>query len=105
MANIVHVGDKLLIFRVRVKDDGAVRDISSATTKEIKLRDESGNWTTFTATFTTNGTDGFIEYATTTTSIVDTEGDWQIQAYCVLSDGTEFHTKVGFFTVLFAAPA
>lgn len=58
---------------------GAVRNVSSATTKEIVFEKPDNTTVTKTATFTTNGTDGKIYY-TTATNDLDLAGLWQIQA-------------------------
>jgi hypothetical protein len=79
MANVVHVGDIGTIIRFTVKDDGVIVNLSSATTITFYLMDPGGNVANKTGTLTTDGTDGKIEY-TTTTGVIDEAGTWTIQA-------------------------
>lgn len=79
------------------KQDGAVLDISSQTTLEIKLKKPNGAAVTKTATFVTDGTNGLAKY-TTIANDLDLDGRWSIQGYVVLPSG-EWHTKKGTFDV------
>jgi len=75
------VGDLGTIFRFTIKDqDDAVVDISSATLKQVKFRKSDGSTETQTASFTTDGTDGKMEVATTAADL-DISGPSQAQPY------------------------
>lgn len=73
-------------------------DVSGATTKQIKLEKPDGVVSAKTATFYDDGTDGRIQY-TTTTGDLDTVGTWKAQGYLVLDTGETFHTSIAEFTV------
>lgn len=57
---------------------GSVVDISSATTKQMLIKDPSDTVSTKTASFTTDGTDGKIEW-TSTSGFFDAYGTYEIQ--------------------------
>lgn len=96
-ANPINVGD-VVTFRVTVTDqDGSAVDVSGASTKQIKLRKPSGTVLTKTASFTTDGSDGKIEYQTANTDL-DVAGVWGIQAY-VVGTGYENSTRADSFRV------
>jgi hypothetical protein len=63
-AGEVHVGDVGTVFRLTLSDGSTIVDASGATTKEILFRKPSGAVVTKSAAFTTDGTDGKIEYVT-----------------------------------------
>jgi len=86
-ANEIHVGDIGTVLRVTVKDGDDAVDVSTATTKTIILEDPSGNNSDKAATFTTDGTDGKIQY-TTVSGDLDERGNWSIQAKVVMPSGT-----------------
>ena len=78
----IHVGDIGTIIRIRFidEDTGDVVDISDATTKRIKFVKTNGVPVTKTADFTTDGTDGYIEYVTIAGDL-SIHGSWQKQGY------------------------
>ncbi len=82
----IHVGDIGTVLVVTLKNDNVPVDISAATTKQIILQNPSVTGGAFAATFTTDGTDGKLQY-TTTINDLDESGVWQIQAYVVLATG------------------
>jgi len=93
-ANEIHKSDTTTIRRVMYDGDDIV-DISSATVKQIKLYKPSGTVVTKTASFTTDGTDGKLEY-TCTTSDLDEVGTWQSQVYLEMSGWTGHSDKQTF---------
>lgn len=95
--NEIHVGDIGTTFRVLVKDGSDVVDISSATTKQILFTKPSTDTLTKDASFTTDGSDGLIEYDTLSGDL-DESGIWKIQAYLVLSGGS-WHSDIAIFKV------
>lgn len=93
----VRVGDKLTtIPAIMVDKDDAAIDISSASTKTIKLRSPTGELKSFTAAFTTDGSDGAIEYTTAATTDIDAEGVWTFQFYVQTATGA-WHSEEGQF--------
>lgn len=98
----LHVGDYGTLIKVLVKDidssgNSAAEDISAATTKNIILKKPDGTKLTKTASFSTDGTDGYIQYVTVAGDI-DTAGDWELQVYIVEPSGA-WYTDTKKFTV------
>jgi len=94
----VHNGDIGTIFRLTITDtDGTAIDVSTATTKYIYFQKPSGVRVQKTATFTTDGTDGKIQY-TSIAGDIDSVGTWQIQGYVETSLG-KFWTEKDSFKV------
>lgn len=88
MACEIHKNDIGTIFKFTLKDcDNIVVDISGATTKNILFTKPTGVLLTKAGTFTTNGTDGLLQY-TTLSGDLDVLGVWQAQAMIVLANGT-----------------
>lgn len=96
MTIYVHNGDIGTIFRLTITDTaGTAIDVSTASVKYIYFQDPSGNKVKKTATFTTDGTDGIIQY-TTIAGDIDEEGVWQVQGYVETSLGKFFTEKAAF---------
>ncbi len=93
----IHVSDIGTILRNTIKNDNVVVDISTATTKNILLKKPAGSLLTKAGVFTTDGTDGQLEYVTISGDL-DESGVWQIQAYIVIGSG-EWHSDIKEFSV------
>jgi hypothetical protein len=74
-----------------------VLDISAATTKEIKFLKPDSTLVTKSASFVTNGTDGYIQYVATS-GFLDVAGWWRMSAY-IIQSGTAFSTDYTTFKV------
>jgi hypothetical protein len=96
-ANEIHVGDIGTVITVTLKDDTTAVDISGATTKTIYLSKPDGTVLAKGATFTSDGTNGKMYYATLAGDL-DQPGHWQIQAKVVLATGT-WYSDVSTFDV------
>ncbi len=84
----IHVNDIGTVFRVEIKNaSGAVVNISGATSKNIYFQKPDGTVVTETGSFTTDGTDGLIQYTTLVTDL-DQGGLWSYQAKVELASGT-----------------
>lgn len=83
--NEIRQNDIGTIFRITLKDNGVIADVSSATVKQIKLQDEDGVTITRTANFYSDGTDGIVQY-TTIDGDLDSTGMWKIQVYIEMPD-------------------
>ena len=80
-AGEIRVGDMGTVFRVTIYDqDGAARNLSAYTTKQLIFRKPDGTILTKTAEFYTDGTDGIIQWTTTSTDDLDIDGTWKLQA-------------------------
>lgn len=71
--------------KLTLTQDGSAVDLSSYTTKQFIISDPSGNDTTVTAEFTTDGTDGVLEY-TVTDGLIDEAGIWKVRARVARAD-------------------
>lgn len=88
----LQVGNIGSIIRARIRDQaGAIVDVSAATTKTFYFK-LSGRLIARTATLTTDGTDGLIEYATVAGDL-NRHGPMQIQAKVMFGTDT-FNTNV-----------
>ena len=93
----VRVGDVGTTFVMSITSCSAVVDVSSAIVKSIIFVKPDGTKLTRSAVFTTDGTDGKIEYATVDGDI-DTPGAWRTQGYIEAPNG-KWHTTIDTFTV------
>lgn len=92
----IRKGDIGTVFIVTVNNASAVLDISLASDMDILFQKPSGNITR-TASFTTDGTDGKMQYATIADDL-DVAGSWKIQGRVTLPSGT-WSTTVSTFRV------
>lgn len=86
MAEEIHKNDIGTVFRATIKETGVVLDISNATTKEFYFFKPSCTVVTQTAGFLTDGTNGIMQYITTTGDL-DEVGTWKIQGHIVTASG------------------
>ena len=101
MSNVyedVHLSDVGTIFRITIQDAGVTTDVSSATTKEIRFYKPDTGLVTKSAVFTTDGTDGQIEYVAEV-GFIDELGTWKVQGYIQLPTG-QWGTSDGEFKVV-----
>lgn len=97
MASEIHVNDIGTQFIVTVKDDGAVVDISSATSLVIIFKKPDQTTSNKTATLYTDGTDGKMTYSTVSGDL-NQAGNYKIQGKVTLSGGV-YYTSIGSFKV------
>ncbi len=91
-------GDYGGIIRVRVREDGAVKDVSGYTTRQFRLiRPTDKVETIVTATFTTDGTDGLLQY-TVASGLLSKKGAWRIQVL-LTSASAYVQSSIGQFPV------
>lgn len=95
----IHVGDIGTVFKIKITDDaGLALNISAATTLKIIFLKPNKERLEKTATFSTDGTDGYIQYSTIAGDL-DRPGAWKIQGYVVEASYTNssqvdtFHVK------------
>ena len=81
MAKAVRAGAIGLVIELRLREDGAAVNLSTATVKKLVCKKPSGALAEFTAAFVTDGSDGKLKYVTLATSDIDELGDWRIAAY------------------------
>ena len=97
MASEIHVGDIGTQLIMTVKDDGAVVDISSASSLSVILKKPDGETYTKSGTLYTDGTDGKMYY-TSVSGDFNAAGSYKIQGIVTLSGGT-FYTSISTFKV------
>lgn len=86
------------IFRKTIYDqDDNIVDISSASVKQFIFTKPGGSQLTKSTSFTTDGTDGKIQYASVSGDLDET-GTWSYQAYIVFVSGT-FYSEIDSFKV------
>lgn len=82
--NEIHVADIGTIMEATILDENEdVVDISGATTKNFLVKKPDDTTTTWTGTFTTDGTDGKFRFASIAGTF-DQEGEWSLQGRIVL---------------------
>jgi len=79
------IGNIGTIFRATLKVD--IGDLSTATRTEFHVLKPDGSTVTWTATFTTDGTDNKIEFKTVTVADLDQKGNWELEAYAETPGG------------------
>lgn len=97
--DLVQVDNIGTVFRFKFrKSNGQTRNISDATTKQVYLLKPDGTCLTKTAIFTTDGTDGYIEYASIANDL-DADGAWKAQGRAADGSTYDLKTKVYEFKV------
>lgn len=97
-ADEIHVNDIGTVFTITITEGGSAIDISTATTKDFHFDKPSANGKfSKTAIFVTDGTDGKLKYVSES-EVLDTAGDWKIQAHIVMPNG-EWRTNIDTFKV------
>ena len=94
----IRVGDIGTVFRLTIVDE--VEDpvnISAATTTDIKFQKPDKTSVVQTASFTTDGVDGDIQYVTVLDDL-DISGKWKIQAHIITPVG-EWRSEIETFWV------
>lgn len=98
MPAVVHEGDIGTIFEVTVLDAaGVIVDLSSQISMTIVFMTSAAERKEMTAVFTTDGTDGKMQYIAIIGDI-DVPGQWRMQGIVVLATGT-WYTSVDNFEV------
>lgn len=87
---------------IKRKDTNAVLDISGASAKVFKWVAPNGDVDEHTAAFTTDGTDGKLEFVTTVAGDLDQVGGWKSFAHITDAGGTGYtgYTQEDQFNVL-----
>jgi hypothetical protein len=93
----VHLNDVGTVFELTIKEGSTIVDVSTTTAKQIKFLKPSGEVLTKTASFTTDGTDGKIKYASIAGDL-DEVGPWEIQAVVTFASG-EWNSNTSQFDV------
>lgn len=95
----IHVGDLNVIFTMTITEDCVAIDVSTATVKTLVFQKPSGSILTKTASFSTDGSNGNIYYATLTGDL-DEAGVWTVQAEVAFGASSSYHSEIKKFKVL-----
>ena len=99
MAQEIHVNDIGTVFRATIlNESGVVVDLSSATLMQFTFKNNKISSFDRTCSFTTDGSDGKIEY-TTVDGDLSVEGQWDMQANFTIPTGS-WHTDLHPFQVV-----
>jgi len=94
-----HVGDiGTPIIMTVYKHDGTILDLSTSGSKLIYLINPSGSRILKEADFTTDGTDGKMQY-TVEDGVLNIDGQWRLQGFVSYSNGS-WYTDIQGLTVL-----
>ena len=97
MASQIHVGDIGTTLIVTILEDGSVVDISSASSLQIIIKKPDATTLTKTGVFTTDGTDGKMQYVSIAGDF-DQSGNYRIQGKVNLTSGN-YSSSDGAFKV------
>ncbi len=97
-AGEVRVGDIGTLFRATILDGSTAVDVSSASPMVFTFKPPRSLSFTKATTFTTDGTNGEVEYTSTGADVIDETGSWKLQWVATLSGGT-FQSDIYEFTV------
>jgi hypothetical protein len=90
----LHVGDYGATLEMTIEEDDAAVDISGATTIQIKLKAPDGRLLNKTATLSSDGSDGKMNY-TLQQGDLSVPGKWRWQGYLAGVGGWTGHTSEG----------
>ncbi|MGI9202664.1 MAG: BppU family phage baseplate upper protein [Woeseiaceae bacterium] len=79
MTQKVTINDIGITFRVTIQENDAALDVSAATGQKVYLRKPDGTIVENNSSFTSDGTDGKIEYKTTASAELDQRGTWKFR--------------------------
>ena len=88
----IFVCDVGKVIRLTVRENGAVVNVSGASTKQIKIKKPDGTTLAKGATFTTDGTDGKVQYVVES-GVFSQPGLYEFRAYLVLGAWTGHSSK------------
>lgn len=96
----IHLNEKGRTFITLITENDEPVDLSSATVKQIVFdKPERNGVMPMNAAFTTDGTDGKLQYTVTSNTFFDMPGAWQIQGRANPT-GKEVYSKIKEFRVL-----
>jgi hypothetical protein len=100
MSRPVHTNEEGVIFHLTIQDeDGVDLDVSAVDVKTIHFTKPDGTTLSKTAAYTSDGTDGEIQY-TSAAGEIDQVGQWSYAGYVEITDGAHYHTEVATFDVV-----
>jgi hypothetical protein len=98
-AGEIHKGDIGTVFKATVLDSaGAVVNISAATLLQFTFYRADKTKLIVTPVFTTNGTDGLIQY-TSVSGDINSAGQWKLQGYVETDANHHYYSDIQSFKV------
>jgi len=96
----IHMGDVGTVIRVTVTENDDAVDLSGANNYDLIFKKPTSDTTvTEDATFTTDGTDGQIEFTVPDNTWLDEVGWWRVQALVEWASGNRWFGEIGRFRV------
>jgi hypothetical protein len=95
----IHVSDENVTFTFTIMENCVAISVASVTLKTLTFTKPSGSTLTKTASFSTDGTDGNIYYASIAGDL-DEAGIWNVQAKVQFGSGSSYHSETKKFKVL-----
>jgi len=94
----IHVNDIGTVFRITIKESGSIVDLSSGspTANILWLKKPDGTSASYVTEFTTDGSDGKIQYIVSGSDVLDQSGNWRITANVNTSGGQWTATAIEF---------
>jgi hypothetical protein len=99
MAAQIHVGDTGTVFTLIVRDTRGLVPLANYPTRQMIFVKPNNTIVTKTATLTTDGTDGKMQYVTADGDL-DATGLWKLQGYVAINSDNHWHTDVVTFQVV-----
>ena len=98
-ADEIHVGDVGTVFKVTVKDGSTIIPVNNALIKEIIFKKPGGLKVVQVASFFTDGLDGILTWTVISSTELDIDGLWCLQAHVQLDDDNDYSTDVTPFRI------
>ena len=89
----IQIDCNLVVIEATVKEDSVAVNVSTASLKQIKVKDPAGTVITLDAAFKTDGTDGVLQ-ATLLSSHLEFAGDYYVQTVVTIGSGTWYSHPV-----------
>ncbi len=100
MSAEIHVGDIGTALRATIRNqDNEIVDLSTFSSLQFKLLKPGRTTETYTASFYTDGTDGVMQYVTTTSDVFDQAGIYRLQGIVVFASGDTHKSDIVAFKV------
>jgi hypothetical protein len=92
----IQIGATNLAIKLLIKEGNSALNISSASTLTMYIEKPDNTVISASASLFTNGTDGIMVYYTSSSTILNQAGQYNAQAYIVMSGFTGYTTPVHF---------
>lgn len=100
--HLYNTGTKFLVL-LKDQDDAVITDLNLTSTKKFIFTKPDETPLVVDATFESDGTDGYIYFLTTSTTL-DQEGQWTLQVKVIYSNGNTYYSNIVRFRVYENSP-